>query len=113
MKRLWSALLYSLSGIKLAFAHEVAFRQEVVLATVLLPAAWLLAASGEQLALMWFSVFLVLVIELANTAVEAAIDRMGEEHHPMAKKAKDVASAAVMLALVNCTLVWGCILFGR
>lgn len=109
MKRLWRALLYSLSGLRLAFRDEAAFRQEVILALLMLPAACLIASSPTELALLWGSVLLVLVVELLNSAVEAAIDRMGSEIHPLSKKAKDTASAAVLIALLQCGLVWGAI----
>ena len=110
MKRLWLAFLNSLSGIKLAFAQEAAFRQELLASIVLLPLAWHLAGNGVELALLWLGVLIVLVVELINTAIEAAIDRIGEEIHPLAKKAKDTASAAVLVALVNCACLWACVL---
>ncbi len=111
MKRIWLALLYSLSGLRLAFADEAAFRQEILLSILLLPLAFFLADSGVELALMWFSVLLVVMLELVNSAVEAAIDRGGDEVHPLAKKAKDTASAAVFIALVNVAMVWGVLLW--
>ncbi len=111
MKRIWLAFLYSLSGLRLAFAEEAAFRQEIFLSILLFPLAFFLADSGVELALMWFSVLLVLMLELVNSAVEAAIDRMGTEIHPLSKKAKDTASAAVLIALVNVAVVWGAVLW--
>lgn len=110
MRRIINAFWYSLSGLRFAWREEAAFRQEVALAIVLLPLGWWLAENGVQLALLWLSVLLVLIVELLNSAVEAAIDRIGEEIHPLSKKAKDVGSAAVLVALVACALVWGAVL---
>jgi diacylglycerol kinase (ATP) len=110
MRRIINAFWYSLSGLRLAWRDEAAFRQEVALAIVLLPLGAWLAENGVELALLWLSVLLVLVAELLNSAVEAAIDRIGEEIHPLSKKAKDVGSAAVLVALVACALVWGAVL---
>lgn len=112
MKRIWKAFLYSLSGFALAWRDEAAFRQEVLLALVLCPLAFGLAPDNISLALMLASVLLVLGVELLNTGIEAAIDRMGEERHPQSKKAKDVASAAVLLSLVNVAVVWAVLLLG-
>lgn len=110
MIRLWQALLYSLSGLVVAWHDEEAFRQEMVLAAVMLPLAFWLAPSLIALLLMVGSVLLVLVVELLNTAVEATINRIGPEIHPLSKKAKDTASAAVLIALLNAGLVWGALL---
>ena len=110
MGRIWKAFCYSLAGLKQAFADETAFRQEIYLGIILFPAAWFLAQTPVELALMWFSLIFVLAMELANSAVEAAIDRVGAEIHPLSKKAKDVASAAVLLALLNVAIVWGALL---
>jgi len=112
LRRLWNATLYSTSGLKAAFQHEDAFRQEVMLAAVLIPAALLLPASGGGKALMVASVVLVLVVELLNSAVEATVDRISLDDHALAKRAKDIGSAAVMLALINVPLVWLLVLFG-
>lgn len=111
MKRIWRALFYSLHGFAAAWHDEEAFRQEVLLALVLLPLAVVLAPSGVGFALMAGSVLLVLVVELLNSAVEAAIDRVGEEFHALSKKAKDLGSAAVFLSLVNVVVVWGAVLW--
>ena len=106
MKRLLSAFFYSLSGLKLAWRQEAAFRQEVVLAFVLAPVAPYLANSGAELALLWLTLCIVLVAELLNTAIEAAVDRAGQELHPLAKTAKDAGSAAVLVALFGAAAVW-------
>jgi diacylglycerol kinase (ATP) len=111
-RRIWNATLYSVAGLRAAFRHEDAFRQEVMLAAVLIPAALLLPASGGGKALMVGSVVLVLVVELLNSAVEATVDRVSLDHHALAKRAKDIGSAAVMLALINVPVVWLLVLFG-
>ncbi len=110
MKRIWHAFLYSAQGIIAAWRDEPAFRQEVVLAGIMIPAAFFLAPDKIALILMIGSVVLVLALELVNTAVEAAINRIGPEIHPLSKKAKDTASAAVLMALINVVFVWGVIL---
>lgn len=112
LRRVWNALHYSLAGLKAAYTHEDAFRQEVWLALLLIPAAFLLPASGIGRALMVGSVLLVLVVELLNSAVEATVDRISLEDHRLAKRAKDIGSAAVLVALVNVAVVWGCVLLG-
>lgn len=94
-----------------AWRDEPAFRQEAVLAAVMLPAACFLAPDKFSLLLMTGSVLLVLALELVNTAVEASINRIGPEIHPLSKKAKDAASAAVLIALLNAGLVWCVVLF--
>lgn len=112
LRRVWNALFYSIDGIAAAFRHEDAFRQEALLALVLIPTALFLPASGVGKALMIASVLLVLVVELLNSAVEAAVDRISLENHRLAKRAKDVGSAAVFVSLVNVAIVWGLVLFG-
>jgi diacylglycerol kinase (ATP) len=104
--RLWNALFYSLDGISAALRHEDAFRVEVVLALVLIPIALQMPASGVGKALMIASILFVLVVELVNSAVEAVVDRISLEDHVLAKRAKDMGSAAVMIALVNVPVVW-------
>ena len=110
--RIWNALSYSLAGFKAAYHHEHAFRQECLLAVILLPAALLMPTSGLGKALMVASVLLVLVVELVNSALEAAVDRISLEHHQLAKRAKDICSAAVFMSLVNVAAVWALVLFG-
>lgn len=112
LKRVWNAFFYSMEGLRAAFRHEDAFRQEVFLAVLLIPAALFMPAAGSDKALMIASVLLVLIVELLNSAVEAAVDRISLENHTLAKRAKDIGSAAVMLALVNVPVVWGLVLFG-
>jgi diacylglycerol kinase (ATP) len=112
LKRVWNAFLYSLAGLAAAFRHEDAFRQEVFLAAILVPAAFFLPASGIGKALMVASVLLVLIVELLNSAVEAAVDRISLENHRLAKRAKDIGSAAVFISLVNVSVVWLLVLLG-
>lgn len=109
--RLWRALGYSWAGVRAAWATESAFRQEVVAAALLLPLAlWLPVSRYEQLALV-ASLLLVLIVELLNSAVETAIDLVSPDPHPLAGRAKDFGSAAVLLALVVAVAVWSVVLF--
>ncbi len=112
VRRIWNALFYSMAGLKAAFLHEDAFRQEAILAALLVPAALFLPASGVGKAVMIAAVLLVIVVELLNSAVEAAVDRISLEHHRLAKRAKDIGSAAVFVSLVNVPLVWILVLWG-
>jgi diacylglycerol kinase (ATP) len=111
-QRIWNAFFYSLEGLATAFRHEDAFRQEVFFAALLVPAAFFMPASGIGKALMVASVLLVLIVELFNAAIEATIDRISLEQHPLAKRAKDIGSAAVFLSLLNVPAVWLLVLFG-
>ena len=104
--RLWNALFYSLDGLSAAFRHEDAFRQEVLMALILIPIAIHAPASGPGKAVMVASVLLVLIIELLNSGIEAVTDRISLEDHVLAKRAKDMGSAAVMIALLNVPVVW-------
>lgn len=106
MKRIYRAFLYSLQGMAAAWRDEPAFREEVVLAALMIPAAFFLAPDKLSLIAMVASILLVLALELLNTAVEAAINRIGMDIHPLSKKAKDAASAAVLIALLNVLFVW-------
>lgn len=107
LTRLSNALAYSLHGFTSAFKHEEAFRQEVLLALVLIPLAFFFEVSGLARAVMIACVLLVLIIELLNSAIEAAVDRISLENHRLSKRAKDIGSAAVLLSLVNVAVVWG------
>jgi diacylglycerol kinase (ATP) len=112
LRRLINACGYSISGLRAAYRLEDAFRQEIALAAVLIPAALLLPVAGTGRALLLASVFLVLIVELLNSAIEAAVDRISLDDHELAKVAKDIGSAAVMLSLVSMTAVWICVLAG-
>ena len=106
IRRLINAFFYSLSGLALAFRHESAFRQEIALATVLIPTACVLPIGAVERVLLIASVLLVLIVELLNSSVEAAIDRIGLDTHRLSKRAKDLGSAAVLVALAALLLTW-------
>lgn len=110
--RLWHALRHSLAGLRAGWAEQ-AFRLEAVLAVLLLPLAFWLGRSWVEVAVLAGSVVAVLVVELLNTAVEAAIDRVGPQWHLLSKRAKDLGSAAVLLALLFCGAVWVAALVAR
>ena len=112
LKRVWNAMLYSLDGFAAAFRHEDAFRQEVLLALVMIPAAAMMPVSGIGKSLLIASVLLVMIVELLNSGIEAVTDRVSLENHRLAKRAKDLGSAAVMLALINVPVVWLLVIFG-
>lgn len=107
LKRIRNALFYSLAGFRAAWRHEAAFRQEAMLTILLLPAAWWLARTPLELALLVGSCLLVLIVELLNSALEALTDRVGLERHELSGRAKDLGSAAVLLSLVLVGCVWG------
>ena len=105
-------MFYSVEGLKAAYKHEDSFRQEVLLAVLLIPLVFFLPAPGLGKALMIASVLLVLIVELLNSAVEATVDRVSLEHHRLAKRAKDIGSAAVMMSLANVVVVWLLVMLG-
>lgn len=111
MKRLRCAFGYSIDGLRAVFASEPAFRIECAATAILIPLALLLPINILFVILLIASVLLVLIVELLNSAIEAAVDRASPDVHPLAKKAKDAASAAVLIALVNAGLVWALILW--
>jgi diacylglycerol kinase (ATP) len=111
LRRVWNAFHYSLSGLRAAYTCEDAFRQEALLAALLIPLALYLPVSGVARALMISSVLLVLVVELLNSAIEATVDRISLDNHRLAKRAKDIGSAAVLFSLINVMVVWACILW--
>jgi diacylglycerol kinase (ATP) len=106
------ALRVALEGLAAAWRYEVPFRLEVAAAFVAFPLAFVLGKTAVERALLVASVVVILIIELVNSAIETALDRVSLEDHPLAKRAKDIASAAVGLAIANAALVWGLILFG-
>jgi diacylglycerol kinase (ATP) len=106
IRRLINALFFSLSGLALAFRHESAFRQEIALAAVLIPIACLLPVGAVERVLLIASVLLVVIVELLNSSVEAAIDRIGFDTHRLSKRAKDLGSAAVLIALAGLLVTW-------
>jgi diacylglycerol kinase (ATP) len=106
LQRLINATGYSISGLAAAARHEDAFRQELMLAAVLVPLGLWLGRTGVERALLVGSVLLVLIVELLNSAVEATVDRVSLDDHNLAKRAKDIGSAAVMLSLLNVAAIW-------
>lgn len=111
IKRFINAIGYSFSGFKAAFQNEDAFRQEVFLTIVLVPLAFYIANNSLEIVLLLFSTLLVPIVELLNSAIEATVDRISLEQHKLAKRAKDIGSAAVFLSLVNLFAVWLIIIF--
>ncbi len=111
LRRLFNAFTYSYAGLRAAYQHEDAFRQELWLAVVLIPLACFLPSTGIGKALMIASVLLVIIVELINSAIEATVDRISLENHILAKRAKDIGSAAVLMSLVNMLVVWVLVLF--
>jgi len=105
LSRMWHALGYSLAGLRAGWG-ETAFRQEALASFVMLPLAFWLGGSWVEVALLAGSVILVMVVELLNTGIETAIDRIGPEWHDLSKRAKDMGSAAVLLSLLLCAGVW-------
>ena len=106
MARLFDAAGYSIKGICAAWRNEAAFRQEVALCAVLLPLSFLVARSIEQWLLLSMPLFLLLVVELLNTAIENVVDRIGDELHDLSGKAKDMGSAAVLVCLLMLAVAW-------
>jgi len=111
IKRLINAIGYSFSGFKAAFQNEDAFRQEVFLTIILVPLAFYIANNSLEIVLLLFSTLLVPIVELLNSAIEATVDRISLEQHKLAKRAKDIGSAAVFLSLVNLFAIWLIIIF--
>lgn len=112
IRRIVNAAGYSWAGLRAVFRSEAAFRQELALCVVLVPlACWLEVTRGER-ALMLASLLLVLIVELFNSAIETIIDRISPEIHPLSKRAKDIGSAAVFLALCMVATVWVVVLLG-
>lgn len=110
LKHLWNALNYSFSGLKAAFQQEAAFRHELSAFCVLLPVAFWLDVSVAERAIMVASLLLVLIVEMVNSSIEAVVDRVGLERHPLSGQAKDMGSSAVFIAMMLVLVVWGIIL---
>jgi diacylglycerol kinase (ATP) len=111
--RVVRAFSYSMKGLRAAYKKESAFRQELILAVVLVPLGLWLGHNGVERALLIGSVLLVMIVELLNSAVEAAVDRIGAESHKLSGRAKDMGSAAVLMALLLLAATWGLILYDR
>ncbi len=112
LSRMWHALGYSIAGLRAGW-HETAFRQETLAALVLLPLSLWLGRSWVETALLAGSVLFVMIVELLNTGIETAIDRIGSEWHDLSKRAKDMGSAAVLLSLLLCLGIWATALYQR
>ena len=111
--RIFKATIWSLQGLRAAWLHESSFRLEVYLFVILAPLGWWLGENGVERALLIGSMLLVLSIELLNSAIEAVIERFGDEHHELAGRAKDMGSAAVFVLMLNVLMVWGLLLVPR
>jgi diacylglycerol kinase (ATP) len=111
LKRLLKATGYSRDGLVAAFRYETAFRQEIALGFILIPLALWLGNTALERAVLIMVWLLILIAELVNSAIESIVDRIGDEHHELAGRAKDIGSAVVFVALVNATVVWLLVLF--
>lgn len=112
LSRLWHAFGYSLAGLRAGW-HETAFRQELLASVILLPMAFWLGRTWAETVLLAGTVILIMIVELLNTGIETAIDRIGPEWHDLSKRAKDMGSAAVLLSLLLCAGTWAIALFHR
>jgi diacylglycerol kinase (ATP) len=110
IKRLVNAFGYSIAGTLAAFKHEDAFRQEVILAAILTPIAIHYGETAIDQALMISCLLLIIIVELLNSSIEATVDRISVKHHKLAKRAKDIGSAAVFFSLINAAVIWFLIL---
>ena len=111
--RIWHATLYSLAGIRAAWENEAAFRQEAVLSLIMVPSAFWVGGSTVERLMLIGSCLIVLITELLNSAVEAAIDRIGDDPHRLSARAKDLGSAAVFISLWLAGITWGLIGYDR
>ncbi|MDR2838418.1 MAG: diacylglycerol kinase [Azonexus sp.] len=111
LRRLWNALGYSRDGLIAAWKNEAAFREEILLALVAIPLALYLSKTGIERALLIGSILLILIVEILNSAIEAIVDKASPEKHELAKRAKDMGSAAVLFSLINAAAVWACVLW--
>ncbi|MBC8189750.1 MAG: diacylglycerol kinase [Puniceicoccaceae bacterium] len=110
IKRVFKAFFYSLEGLASSMKHEAAFRQEALLAVILIPASFLLHVPIAQHLVLVASVILVLIVELINSSIEAVVDDISLRNRPLAKRAKDMGSAAVLLSLINCLVCWASVI---
>ncbi len=113
LSRVINATRYSAQGLRQAWKHEAAFRQEILLNVALVPVALWLGRGPVEKALLIGCCVLVLIVELLNSAIEAAIDRHGSERHELSGRAKDQGSAAVLLSLLLLAIVWGAVVYDR
>ncbi|MCL1113949.1 diacylglycerol kinase [Shewanella basaltis] len=110
LKRVFRATGFSIKGLKSAWQNEAAFRQEAILAIIMLPIALIVDVSTTERILMVMTLLIVLIVELLNSAIEAVVDRVGDEIHPLSGQAKDIASAAVFISLALCAITWAIVL---
>ena len=110
IQRVFKAFFYSLEGLASSMKHEAAFRQEALLAVILIPASFLLHVPIAQHLVLVASVILVLIVELINSSIEAVVDDISLRNRPLAKRAKDMGSAAVLLSLINCLVCWASVI---
>lgn len=113
LRRIVNATFFSMAGLRAAWLHESAFRQETLLCAVLIPTAFWLGQTAVERSLLIGSCLLVLIVELLNSGVEAVVDRVGEEQHRLSGRAKDLGSAAVFVSLALVLVVWGLIAWAR
>ena len=113
LARFVNALGYSIRGFRAVWRHEAAFRLELILAVILLPAAFFIAESVYFLLSMIASLFLVIICELFNSAIETIVDRIGHENHILSGQAKDIGSAAVLTSIILALVTWGVVLYAR
>ena len=113
LRRVFNAFMYSLDGFKAAYRHEFAFRQELIVFVFATAVALVLPLSAFQKLVLIVVLLQVLLVELINSSIEAVVDRISLEHHPLSKRAKDIGSAAVAMSLLIAALTWGVILFNR
>ena len=113
IKRIINAFGFSFLGLRTAFKHEAAFRQELACCVILIPLSFWLGQTSTERALLIGSLLLVLIAELINSAIEAVVDRIGTEQHELSGRAKDIGSAAVLLSLVNTAIIWALITYDR
>jgi diacylglycerol kinase (ATP) len=109
LRRLINATFFSLAGLRTAWQHEAAFREELILVAVLVPTSFWLGSNAVEYVLLIGSLMIVLIAELLNSALEAVVDRISAENHELSRRAKDMGSAAVFVALVLCGFSWGII----
>ena len=113
LARIWAATVYSAEGLRACFRSEEAFRIESILSVFLIPLAVILGETALETAMLLFSIVLVLLVELLNSAIEAVVDRVSLDYHELSKKAKDIASGAVFVSLMSFLLIWSVLLFDR
>ena len=106
LKRIWSAVGFAIDGLKSAFRNEAAFRQELVLFSILCPVALYLGDTSVEKVLLVGSIVLILLVELINSAIEAVVDRISLERHTLSKRAKDIGASLVLIAFANALFTW-------